>query len=86
MPENKNYKPIIVSKYDEFLSNEVRYNSLKIKDENLAKELLKINKDNAIKSIKLADAIPTGSTSTDVEKCLELTYADDTTVINISIN
>ncbi len=37
------------SKYDEFLSNEVRYNSLKIKDENLAKELLNINKDNAIK-------------------------------------
>ena len=35
--------------YDEFLNNEVRYNSLKIKDEKLASELLKINKENAIK-------------------------------------
>lgn len=36
-------------KYDEFLSNEVRYNSLKIKDKNKAEELLKLNKQNAIK-------------------------------------
>ena len=35
--------------YDEFLNNEVRYNSLKLKNENLAKELLEINKGNAIK-------------------------------------
>ena len=53
IPEEKNLyidsKEPDFSKYDEFLSNEVRYNSLKIKDENLAKELLKINKDNAIK-------------------------------------
>lgn len=36
-------------KYDEFLSNEVRYNSLKIKDKTKAEELLKLNKQNAIK-------------------------------------
>ena len=35
--------------YDEFLNNEVRYNSLKLKNESLAKELLEINKQNAIK-------------------------------------
>ena len=35
--------------YDEFLNNEVRYNSLKLKDEKLAIELLKINKENAKK-------------------------------------
>ena len=35
-------------KYDEFLSNEVRYNALKIKSPNMALELLNINKDNAI--------------------------------------
>ncbi len=37
------------SKYEEFLNNETRYHALKIKDENLAFELLKINKENAIK-------------------------------------
>ena len=35
--------------YDEFLNNEVRYNSLKLKDADKAQELLKINKNNAIK-------------------------------------
>ncbi len=35
-------------KYDEFLSNETRYNALKIKDENIAKDLLDKNKNNAI--------------------------------------
>lgn len=35
--------------YEEFLNNETRYNALKIKDENLAKELLELNKQNAIK-------------------------------------
>lgn len=34
--------------YDEFLSNEVRYNSLKIKNKKEANILLSINKDNAI--------------------------------------
>ena len=38
--------------YEDFLNNEVRYNSLKIKDEYLAKELLSINKENAINSYK----------------------------------
>jgi pyruvate-ferredoxin/flavodoxin oxidoreductase len=37
------------TKYEEFLDNEVRYNSLKIKDEKTALELLKLNKENAIK-------------------------------------
>ncbi len=37
------------SLYDEFLSNEVRYNSLKIKDKDRALKLLKLNKENAIK-------------------------------------
>lgn len=36
-------------KYEEFLSNEVRYNSLKIKDQTKAKELLELNKQYAIK-------------------------------------
>ncbi len=35
-------------KYDDFLNNEVRYNSLKIKDEKLAATVLKTNKENAI--------------------------------------
>jgi pyruvate-ferredoxin/flavodoxin oxidoreductase len=35
--------------YKDFLNNEVRYNSLKIKDEKLAEEILKINQENAIK-------------------------------------
>ena len=35
-------------KYDEFLSNEVRYNALKIKDAKKASELLAINKEIAI--------------------------------------
>jgi len=35
-------------KYDEFLSNETRYNALKIKDKELADELLEENKNNAI--------------------------------------
>ena len=35
--------------YDEFLNNEVRYNSLKLKDADKANELLEINKNNAIK-------------------------------------
>ena len=34
-------------KYDEFLSNEVRYNALKIKNKDKALELLNINKENA---------------------------------------
>ena len=36
-------------RYQELLDNEVRYNSLKIKDVKLADELMKINKENAIK-------------------------------------
>jgi len=36
-------------KYEEFLNNEVRFKALKIKDENLAKELLNLQKENAIK-------------------------------------
>jgi len=35
--------------YENFLDNEIRYNALKIKDEKLAKELLELNKQNAIK-------------------------------------
>ncbi len=35
--------------YDEFLQNETRYNALKIKDEKLAKNLLELNKQHAIK-------------------------------------
>ncbi len=35
--------------YENFLDNETRYHSLKIKDEQLAKELLEMNKENAIK-------------------------------------
>lgn len=35
-------------KYNELLDNEVRYNSLKIKDKKIAEELLEINKTNAI--------------------------------------
>ena len=37
------------NRYEELLDNEVRYNSLKIKDAKLASELMKINKENAIK-------------------------------------
>ena len=37
-------------------------------------------KKDAIKSIELVDAIPTGSTSTAPEKCLRLTYVDNNTV------
>lgn len=36
-------------RYEEFLDNEVRYRALKIKDENLAKELLNLQRENAIK-------------------------------------
>ena len=39
-------------KYDEFLSNEVRYKSLKIKNEKEASKLLEINKNNAINRYK----------------------------------
>ena len=35
--------------YNEFLNNEVRYNSLKIKNKKLAEEVLEVNKNNAIK-------------------------------------
>ncbi len=35
--------------YESFLDNETRYHALKIKDQNLANELLEINKQNAIK-------------------------------------
>ena len=35
--------------YEDFLNNETRYHALKIKDESLAIELLKINKENAMK-------------------------------------
>ena len=38
--------------YEELLNKEVRYKALKIKDENLANELLKRQKDNAIKRYK----------------------------------
>ena len=38
--------------YEELLNKEVRYKALKIKDENLASELLKMQKDNAIKLYK----------------------------------
>lgn len=37
------------TKYEEFLSNEVRYKSLKVKDSKLAEEMLKENKAEAIK-------------------------------------
>ncbi len=37
------------TKYDEFLNNEIRYNALKIKNKEIANELLEINKNNAIK-------------------------------------
>ena len=37
------------NRYEEFLDNEIRFKSLKIKDENLAKELLNLQKANAIK-------------------------------------
>ena len=37
------------TKYDEFLNNEVRYSALKIKNKEIANELLEINKNNAIK-------------------------------------
>ena len=42
-------------------------------------------KDNSIKSINLIDAIPTGSTSGNQEKCLQLVFADDTKIVNISV-
>ncbi len=35
--------------YEEFLSNEVRFNALKIKDESLAQEILTNQKNNALK-------------------------------------
>ena len=41
-------------------------------------------KDNSIKSINLVEAIPTGSTSTNAVKCLQLIFADDTKIINVS--
>lgn len=37
------------TKYEEFLSNEVRYKSLQVKDSKLAEEMLKVNKEEAIK-------------------------------------
>lgn len=37
------------SKYESFLDNEVRFNALKIKDKDLAKELLEDQKENAMK-------------------------------------
>ena len=37
------------SRYEEFLDNEVRFKALKIKNENLANELLNLQKENAIK-------------------------------------
>ena len=37
------------TRYDEFLSNEVRYNALKIKNKEKALEVLEVNKENAIK-------------------------------------
>ena len=37
------------NRYEEFLDNEVRYKALKIKDNDLAHELLMLQKDNAIK-------------------------------------
>ena len=37
-------------KYSDFLSNEVRYNALKLKDEKLAKKLLEDQKQNAIQT------------------------------------
>lgn len=42
-------------------------------------------KDNSIKSINLVEAIPTGSTSTNAVKCLQLIFADDTKIINVSV-
>jgi len=36
-------------KYEDFLNNEVRFNALKIKDEKLANEVLKSQKENSIK-------------------------------------
>ncbi len=37
------------NRYEEFLNNEVRFRALKIKDKNLAEELLNLQKENAIK-------------------------------------
>ena len=37
------------SRYEEFLNNEVRYSALKIKNKDIAEELLNIQKENAIK-------------------------------------
>ena len=42
-------------------------------------------KDNSIKSINLVDAIPTGSASGNQEKCLQLVFADDTKIVNVSV-
>ena len=42
--------------------------------------------DKAISKIELVDAIPTGSTGTTTEKCLRLTFADGTTVVDVSVN
>ena len=41
--------------------------------------------DKAISKIELVDAIPTGSTGTTTEKCLRLTFADGTTVADVSV-
>ena len=41
--------------------------------------------DKAVTNIELVDAIPTGSTGT-TEKCLRLTFADGTTVVDVSVN
>ena len=44
-------------KYEEFLDNEVRFNALKLKNEKLAKEVLSIQKENAIKRFEYYNKI-----------------------------
>ena len=44
----KNKKNITIHKNEEFLNNEVRYNSLKLKNKEYAESLLEQQKNNAI--------------------------------------
>ena len=44
-------------KYEEFLDNEVRFNALKLKNKSLADEILKAQKENAIKRFEYYDKI-----------------------------
>ena len=51
------YKNPDFNKYNEFLDNEVRYSSLKIKDKNLADIILKEQQENAIERFKFYQSI-----------------------------